>query len=261
LLAGAALATPWLHGIPLETLLLGTASWTSAVIFVYLFNGAADVVEDRASEKNRPIAQGELSRRTALRWCRGFAGAAMLGALYIGPLFALLTLALLALGYLYSAPGFGFKRHYLGAAAVTTLGGALTFLAGFRLGGGGLPTPGLLLLTAAMSAWMGGVGSVTKDFSDTRGDRLAGRRTLVVIFGIRAASVFVSGCALGVAISFALAAWCWVPSLRLSSAVLLAGSFCVAFCALSRTPESHPRKPYWAFMAAQYAVTLSVLSV
>ncbi|MEC3974249.1 UbiA prenyltransferase family protein [Amycolatopsis sp. H20-H5] len=261
LIAGAALAAPWLHGVAPETLLPGILSWGCAVVFVYLFNGSADIVEDQASEKNRPIAQGHLPQTVALKWCRGFATTAVLSGLWTGPLFTLLVVAMLALGYLYSAPGFGFKRHYLGAAAVATLGGALTFLAGFLLGGGELPNPSLLLLTAAMSAWMGCVGSVAKDFSDVHGDKLAGRRTLVVIFGKRAASVVVAACALCVATSFAIVAWNWVPAMRVSATVMLAGSFCVTFLALVHMRGAHPRNPYRAFMATQYAATLSVLPV
>ncbi|MFD9893582.1 UbiA family prenyltransferase [Amycolatopsis sp. NPDC059027] len=261
LLAGLALAGPFRHDISSETLLAGGLAWWCAVVFVYLYNGAADIVEDRTSQRNRPIARGDLPRETALSWCRAFAGAAVLCGLRAGPVFALLVLALLALGYLYSAPGFGFKRHYLGAAVVTTLGGALTFLAGFLLGGGDLPSPDIMVLTAAMSAWMGGVGSVAKDFSDVKGDTAAGRRTLVAIFGQRVASVVVSGSALCVAVSFTIAAWAWAPAMRFSAATLLTGSLGVTFLAMNRRTESHPRTPYWAFMVSQYAATLSVLSV
>jgi 4-hydroxybenzoate polyprenyltransferase len=264
LLAGAALAAPWLHGVRPETLLLGALSWGCAVMYVYLFNGAADVVEDRASHKDRPIARGDLPRVTALRWCRGFAAAAVLTGLLIGPLFTLLTLAMLALGHAYSAPGIALKRHCLGAAAVAALGGALTFLAGHLLGGGDLTDPDLLLLAAVMSAWMGGVGSVAKDFSDTRGDAAAGRRTLVLVVGERIARAVVAGCALCVSTSFTVAAWTWMPALRFPAVVMLAGSLCVAFLALKGqqgAQGSNPRTPYRAFMVTQYAATLSVLSV
>ncbi|MEU5264142.1 UbiA family prenyltransferase [Amycolatopsis sp. NPDC021455] len=259
LLAGLALAGPHLAAIAPATLLAGTVSWGCAMIFVYLYNGAADIVEDRASGHDRPIARGDLPRRTALAWCRGFASAALVSGLYVGPAFALPVLTVLGLGYLYSAPGFGFKRHYLGAALVAALGGSLTFLAGFLLGGGELPDPGITLLATAMPAWMGGVGSVAKDFSDVRGDALAGRRTLVVIFGRRVAGVVVSVCALCVGISFTVVAWMWVPAMRLSAASLLVGAFCVTCFALRRSPASHPRNPYRAFMVSQYAATLSVL--
>jgi 4-hydroxybenzoate polyprenyltransferase len=264
LLAGAALAAPWLHGVRPETLLFGTLSWGCAVMYVYLFNGASDIVEDQASHKDRPIARGDLPRATALRWCQGFAVVAVATGVLIGPLFALLVLAMLALGHAYSAPGIAFKRHCLGAALVAALGGALTFLAGHLLGGGSLTSPDLLLLAAAMSAWMGGVGSVAKDFSDTKGDAAAGRRTLVLIFGERIARTVVAACALSVSTSFTVAAWQWIPTLRFPALVMLAGSLCVAFLALNGRQGmqgSNPRNPYRAFMVTQYAATLSVMSV
>ncbi|MEV6603600.1 UbiA family prenyltransferase [Kutzneria sp. NPDC051319] len=264
LLAGVALATPWLHGVRSETLLLGALSWGCAVMYVYLFNGASDIVEDRASHKDRPIARGELSRVTALRWCQGFAIAAIVTGVLIGSLFALLVLAMLALGHAYSAPGIALKRHCLGAAVVAALGGALTFLAGHLLGGGGLASPDLLLLAAAMSAWMGGVGSVAKDFSDTEGDAAAGRRTLVLVCGERIARIVVAGCALSVSTSFTAAAWLWIPTLRFPALVMLIGSLCVAFLALKGRQGmqgSNARHPYRAFMATQYAATLSVMSI
>ena len=264
LLAGAALAAPWLHGVQVETLLFGGLSWGCAVMYVYLFNGASDIVEDQASHKDRPIARGDLSRATALSWCQGFAAAAVVTGVLIGPLFALLILAMLGLGHAYSAPGLAFKRHCLGAATVAALGGALTFMAGHLLGGGDFTSPDLLLLAAAMSAWMGGVGSVAKDFSDTRGDAAAGRRTLVLIAGERIARATVAGCALCVSTSFTAAAWLWIPALRFPAIVMLAGSLVVAFLALTGrqgAQGSAARAPYRAFMVTQYAATLSVMSV
>jgi 4-hydroxybenzoate polyprenyltransferase len=260
-LAGVALAAPALTGVSAARLLLGTVSWCCAVVFVYLFNGATDVVEDRASAKDRPIARGDLPPATAQRYARYFATAGIVGASFLGPVFVVLLLALLGLGYLYSAPRFALKRHCLGAAGVAAAGGALTFVAGYLLAGGRFERSDILVLTLAMSAWMGCVGSVAKDFSDIRGDRIAGRRTLVLVVGQRAARAVVAAAAIGVATAYVAAASSWAPALGSCALVMLVGSLCVAFRALT-TPgddSTRARAPYRAFMTTQYLAMASVL--
>lgn len=115
--------------------------------------------------------------------------------------------------------------------------------------------------TVAMSAWMGCVGTVAKDFSDIRGDAVAGRRSLALILGVGRAGSVLAGTALAVSIGFTVATMLWSPGLVAAALVMLSGALTVAFLALrlETTSSGNLRLPYRAFMVTQYATLLVVM--
>lgn len=248
---------------------LSLAAWSATVIAIYLLNGATDVREDRANGSQRPIARGDLSPAIAARLAYGLGLAALCLALLLNGVFATLLIAMLLLGYAYSGPPLHLRRHPVGAILVATLGGLLTYAAGYFYAGAGpdgprLATipPALPIVVVAMSLWMGLVGGITKDFSDYPGDLLAGRTPAVVRYGQTVTRVGVAACALVLTTAFLVAAVHWARILVIPASAAVAGGACVAVLALSPVAtgsRARLRLPYRAFMVTQYVVHLLVL--
>jgi 4-hydroxybenzoate polyprenyltransferase len=240
----------------LATVIFGALTWECAVVFVYLLNGATDVLEDRINGSGRPIASGALSRATALRYVRLAGLLALAGGTVMGPGFLTAVVIFMMLGYLYSAPPFQLKHNPGATVAVATLGGLVTYLAGSMSAeaGGGMPQ---LVCAIAMSLWMGLVGAVTKDFGDVEGDAVAGRRTVAVLLGDSAVRRAAALTALVLGGAFVLSAVYLAPVLTVSAVVTLLGAGAVACLALgSRFQDggrAARRRPYRAFMTTQYA--------
>lgn len=266
---------PWL-------LLLGAAAWSLGVVAVYLVNGVMDVDEDRANGSRRPIATGALPARFAGAVVVLLAVAALgLGAAVPGldPCLA----GLLLLGYLYSGPPLPAKRTTITAAAtvaglgiLTYLGGAVTAstasiaptpavdptVGGVAGPGGAVPTE-LLVFGGALSLWMGAVGAVAKDLSDIPGDAAAGRRSLAVVRGERAARRATAVGALLVGSGSLAASVLWAPLCLYGTVPLAIGAGWVAL--RCRRPARRQcrvggRAPYRAFMITQYAAHATMLS-
>jgi 4-hydroxybenzoate polyprenyltransferase len=124
---------------------LAAAAWLCATWHVYLLNGLSDEVEDRGNGSTRPLAGGELDG-TAARTVLGWLAAAAVGlAVFVGLPLVLLVLAMLGLGRLYSAGPRPQKARVGGAMAVIATGGAVTYLAGWYVGGGRTPTSTVLV--------------------------------------------------------------------------------------------------------------------
>jgi 4-hydroxybenzoate polyprenyltransferase len=199
LVSGAVLSGTLTTG-RLPGLAAGALIWECAVVFVYLYNGVADVVEDSVNRTGRPIASGELPRASAAVMAFGAGAVAVLGGVVDRPLLPP-VLGLLVLGYLYSGPPFRLKRLPGWAFLVAALGGLLTYYAGVAAAGGSSPPVAVLVLAGFMSVWMGAVGTTAKDLSDVPGDAAAGRRSLPIRLGERRVrtGVAVLAPALGVA--------------------------------------------------------------
>lgn len=262
-MAGALLGAPEPAG--LGRVLVGGCVWECAVIFVYLFNGAMDVVEDRVNGSRRPIARGALPRYVALRFAYSAGAVALLGGAVMGPGFLAGVAAFVLLGYLYSAPPFALKCYPAGTMLVAASGGILTYWAGFFSGDAAVlkPLPMLagFVLAVAMSLWMGIVGAVTKDFSDVEGDAAAGRGSAAAALGETVVRRLVGASAIGLGGSYLAIAVAFVPTLVPSAAVTLAGAVILAVVAvgnLSRGSRHAARRPYRIFMVTQYAAHLAV---
>ncbi len=110
-----------------------------------------------------------------------------------------------------------------------------------------------------LSLGVGLIAAVAKDLGSTRGDSLAGRRTLAVVRGEHSARRFCASS--GVALTLILTAGAvWVRELPLeaAAAVFAVGALCVAGHCLA-VRRDRPRAPYRSWMVTQYAVHLTAL--
>jgi 4-hydroxybenzoate polyprenyltransferase len=240
---------------------LAAVVYQLAIVVVYLYNGVADVTEDRLNQTGRPIASGRLPVATARRMTAAVAGAAVLAAGLFDRPMVLPVLGMLLLGALYSLPRCGFRRTPAGAFVVVVFGGLLTYEAGAVAAGWVLPPRDVVALAVCMATWMASVGTVTKDLSDVRGDAAAGRRSIPVLLGERRGRQLGAALALGVAGAFVLVGW-HCPRLRPAAAVAATGA--LALTALSRrvpaaTGRGGSRLPYRIFMVTQQCVHAAVL--
>jgi 4-hydroxybenzoate polyprenyltransferase len=243
--------------------LLAAVVWEGVILSIYLYNGVADVVEDRLNGSARPIASGLLPASFATTVAAVAAGLSVTGAVFLGRTYLTLVLLTLALGYIYTGPPFALKRYTAGAGIIVLGAGLLTFAAGSSIDGPlrlGLP---LVIFSIVMSLWMGAVGAIAKDLSDIRGDALAGRRTCVVRSGTAAVRRRVSRNAVLIAVGLGVTAAVAAPQLRPAALGLLIGAVALIICTDPFFParSNHPRLPYRAFMATQYGVHLIVVVI
>jgi 4-hydroxybenzoate polyprenyltransferase len=140
--AGAAMAVKITgHWLPRRAG-VGMLSWEMAILWTYLFNGVTDLEEDRINGSRRPIATGALVRSTAAWWAGGAAALSLGCASLLGLPTICTVLAMLVLGWQYSAPPCCLKGRPVGTAATGAALGFLAYLAGF-LGQGGTQCHGL----------------------------------------------------------------------------------------------------------------------
>jgi len=262
-LTGLALVAPIAAQSPAH-MVAAVLIWYAAILYVYLINGASDVVEDKVNNSRRPIARGLLSADEATVVARTCAVLSVVGAYYYDNRVLLMpVLAMIMLGHLYSVPPFAFKR-WSGASAVTSgLGGLLTYDGG-ALAANGHVTRTLMVVTVVMSLWMGMVGTQAKDLSDVNGDRAAGRQTFAVLRDERWVRLLLSGTAAAVATGFLIAADLTSTRLLVPAALLAIGAVALAAATLRGRHEdsrSRRRLPYRIFMISQYSAHLSVLVV
>lgn len=242
---------------------LGALVWELAILGIYLYNGVADVTEDRLNGTGRPIATGLLPVETARRVSLAVAAAAVLGAELFDRPMALPVLGMLLLGALYSLPRYGFRRTPAGAFLVVILGGLLTYEAGCVAAERPVPSPDVLALAACMATWMALVGTVTKDLSDVRGDAAAGRRSIPVLLGEDRARRLAVVFALAVAGAFMLVGR-QRPVLLPGAIVAVAGALALALATVSRlgpavTERAESRSEYRLFMITQQCVHAALL--
>jgi 4-hydroxybenzoate polyprenyltransferase len=229
-------------------------AWLAATWAIYLLNGVADIVEDRENASTRPIASGRLPADVAVRVVEALATFALVVAAAVSLRLLVLVTLMLTVGWAYSAGPYPLKRNMAGFLLSVTALGLLTYLAGWCAVGTGMPNGSLLLFGVAMSTWMGTVGS-TKDLSDVKGDRVAGRKTPPLVLGESRARVVIAVLAGAVGCSFLALAITWNERLLPAAAVVCAGAVAIAAAVL--TPFSHGdkprrRRPYRIFMITQY---------
>jgi 4-hydroxybenzoate polyprenyltransferase len=261
-LAGAALGGTSGVDLGRPHVIAGAAGWLAATWAIYLLNGVADVVEDRENGSTRPIARGALPEHSAIRLVWLLAVLALVCAAAVSMTMVVLVGLMLSVGWAYSIGPCPLKRSIPGFFVAVTALGLLTYLAGWSASGAGQPRGSVVAFGLMMSLWMGLAGS-TKDLSDTKGDRLAGRRTLPVILGDRRARLVI-------AIAANLVSWTFViidancfDRLLPAAMVVCIGSVALALVALGYSNDGHrcaKRRPYRAFMVTQYLahVTLFV---
>jgi len=257
-LAGAMLAAPGVQGVNSAAVLkgmVGGLGWLAATAFVYLGNGISDVGGDRVNGSHRPLAGGHLPVRTAVQVCKGLAITSVALAAIVSPTFVVCVLAMLALGWAYSFGPAPAKGKAWAASTVIAAGGWLTYLAGEAAIGGAL-SRNVVLTATMLGLWMGVAGN-TKDLADAAGDATAGRRTLPVVFGSRAAAwLSATACLLVALISF--------PVLRsvapIVSFVLMSAAIVMLVIVLSGH-GTRSNRLYIVFMTSQMLANLLVASV
>ncbi|MEU1288836.1 UbiA family prenyltransferase [Kitasatospora sp. NPDC005856] len=230
--------------------LLGGLAMTCAVMAAYLLNGVMDIAEDRANGSRRPIARGALPVRTAVAGVWVLSGAALGLSILVPGEFWFIVLSLF-LGYAYSVPPLAAKRRTATSAAAVITMGASSYLSGAVSAGGGIAEEPLVFC-GLLALWMGFVGAVTKDLGDIAGDREAGRRTIAVVYGERAARLFAAASAVVLGTAGLLLGLHTEPVLLAGALPLALGAGWVAVrCLWPDTDQA--RGPYRAFMVTQYA--------
>ena len=260
LLAGAFFASSVLL---LEfTLMLvgGAVVWICATCAVYLYNGISDVEEDRVNGSSRPVAGGELRISEAQLVLVLLVAASLLGSVLMDPVLFWAVAVLLVLGWAYSGPPWYLKRWPARLAFVAMVAALLTYKAGYLVGGGEGLVP-LMVFAGFMALWMGFVGQ-TKDFPDRRGDELAGRRSLPIVWGETGARVAISVVAILIGVGFLLVSLRLSPGLLLPAAITCAGAVVVSvLCLVGSAGQRGRKRPYRAFMVTQYACNMSVIAL
>lgn len=248
--------------------LLGALAWALATMAVYVFNGVADRVEDRANGSSRPVASGRLSVPAAVRGTACCTALSVLLALTAqGGLPLVCLLGFLVAGYAYSGPPVYGKRHTVGAALLVLVLGAATYAGGWLTADRCIalrPHAHALVIVfgTALTLWMAMVGVLVKDLSDVEGDAVVGRRTPVLVWGQTVTRTVIFVNSLAVSGGFLLAALRWAPALVPGAAALLAGALAVMLTVVTtrHSPDrGRQRRPYRMFMIAQYAAHVLVL--
>lgn len=231
--------------------------WALLTIAIYVFNGVTDFAGDTLNNSHRPIATGQLTTRTALIWCGALSAAGLALCGLVSQVDIVLGLALLLLGWAYSA-GPAWKNHPAGFAAVIGGGAGLTYAAGIAAAGS-LTAP-RLGFCASLAAWVG-LCCAAKDFSDVDGDQLAGRHTWPVILGARRAALLLG--ALAVVGSACVLATFYIANAPLLPVIFVfVGSVALAVTALTAGAAASRvtrRRPYRVFMSTQYATNVALM--
>lgn len=147
-------------------------------------NDLADIEIDRVAHPHRPLASGAISPRSAARFAITCSAIAVGLTSLIDVRLTVVTVAVLATMWIYSAR---LKRHGIpGNIAVAILGSLPFFYGAYAVGE--LAKGALLVMVAAPLHF---AREVAKDLDDARGDA-AVRRTLPVVRGTRSARAAVA---------------------------------------------------------------------
>ena len=243
--------------------LAGIVGWLMLSVAIYLLNGVTDRAGDRVNGSRRPIASGALPLDTALSVAVLLAVGGAMACVAVDSRTLPLVAGYLALGWAYSA-GPALKNSPLGSAAVIAGGIGLTYAAGWFAGE--TVRPARVAFGLAMTLWVS-LACMAKDFSDTEGDRLAGRRTWPVLLGARRAAGCLQLCSICGSLAMVAAAVLVDRALWPVALVVLAGSVVLSRrCVVAAGSEpavpanrQARRGPYRAFMVTQYGAHLTLL--
>ncbi|MFC9897569.1 UbiA family prenyltransferase [Nocardia sp. NPDC127579] len=235
-------------------------AWSCASVSIYLINGAVDGPGDKLNGVGRPVGRGDLKQDDARQFATATAVLAIAIALLSGSYsMPLLVGGYLLIGYAYSVPPVQLNRHLAGASIIVFCGGMLTYLAGAMAVGAAISAE-LLVFATVMSAWMGAVGAIVKDFSDFAGDSAVRRKTLVCMLGERTVRRIIATSAIGLTCATGLATL-RLPALAVIFPPLFIGALAVAYTTLTTRyadPRAVSRRPYHAFMGTQLTVHAAV---
>ena len=223
------LATPGLAALlclgafpPLGVLLLGLVTAYAGYTAVYALNDVADYRIDRETVRPdalpaakqdldavlvlHPLARGLLSRREAVLWTAGWAGAALVGAYLLNPLCLVIFLFAFLLEVLYCALlRITWFRSVISGFVKTS--GPVAAVIAVR------PDPPFAFLAVLflwLFFWEIGGQNIPNDLADLETDRRIGARTVPVRFGARGAVLICLG-ALSLALALSLAVFFLSP--------------------------------------------------
>lgn len=187
--------------------LTGLVVWGPLVwLAVLAINDAHDVDGDRRNPRKggAPLVDGRLTVRGALVAAHVTAAAALLVALTVRPAFALVTLAFLVLGWLYSVPPVRLKDRPGFDVAANALGvGAIAVLAGWTVV---RPIDGFPWVMAVAGVLVATALYIPTTVTDYRADLASGYTTIAVRLGPRGAhriglAAWTAACGLAVALA------------------------------------------------------------
>jgi 4-hydroxybenzoate polyprenyltransferase len=262
--AGAVLAFPAGRMTFSSRLADGAIALVCSALSAYIFNGIADVTEDRINGSKRPIASGALSPRHATIVAGGFVTVAVTAGFASSPATGGTVLGVLALGWLYSGPPWYLKRHPIGSAVLLVSSGILTYLTGCWAARSGRPSADLVVFGLGMALSMGLVGLPAKDLSDIEGDREAGRRTWPIILGERRARRVIAATAIVSGACFAASAGLFATRVVPAAVAVALGMVVIAVVTskpVSTGSRARQRLAYRIFMVAAYCAHLTVFAV
>jgi 4-hydroxybenzoate polyprenyltransferase len=222
-------------------IVLGPLVWTA----VLTINDLHDLPSDRRNPRKAtaPLVTGELTRADLWHWHVVTAAAAPLVALLAGRAFAVGTLVVLLLGYLYSVPPVRLKaRHGADVAVNAVVVGVLAPVAGWSLYRPAIAYPPVMALLGLLLA---AALYLPTTVIDVAADRSAGDVTAAVRW--RPAACYRAGLGLWIAATLVwLLSYPFDPRFQLAAAPLVIGSYAV----LARRPSI----PRMAVVAAVFAI-------
>lgn len=155
----------------------GAAGWA------YMINQISDIETDRRNQKLFFLPLGLISSRAALIYAVFLCLASLTGAVLIGLRIAIVALALIVLGYLYSGKPFYGKNNAVLGTMLNALGhGTLTFILGYVGAGGFFGDAFLFSLPYFFAVIAVYIGTTLPDIE---GDSLAAKKTPGVVLGTR----------------------------------------------------------------------------
>jgi len=180
-LAGVRSASPGL-GIVWWKVITSMAVMGAAMGVIYLVNQLRDVGTDRINQKLPYFTQEIISVRFAWWEAAVLLVVSVVGAALVSWIFlAIIVAAVMITGGMYNYSPFALKDNPFGAIAASAGGGLLAFLAGAEAGG----TLSWVVLLAAIPYLFAFVATTLwTAIPDIEGDRLVGKRTFPVQYGM-----------------------------------------------------------------------------
>lgn len=156
------------------------------IVGMYVLNDLIDADLDRANGKNRPIPTGRVSKRQAWAFVMATNGVGiLLAGLTLNPLTAVIALAVVVIGLMYSMPKTSLKDRFVVKTLSIAFALVLCALAGATSFGSSSDL-GTLMMPVYIALILGSMVFITSPFNDlgdVAGDKAAGRRTIPIVIG------------------------------------------------------------------------------
>jgi geranylgeranylglycerol-phosphate geranylgeranyltransferase len=154
---------------------------------LYILNDLVDANADKANSKNRPIPSGLVSKKQAWSFIILTNGTAVgIALVTLDQASIILVVPMILLGIIYSAPKIALMNRFVLKNMCIALFYMLCTMLGITSNYGvdlAINNPIVPIHTMAMSGIMIFVGSIVNDLGDTKGDKVAGRRTIPIVLG------------------------------------------------------------------------------